>query len=244
MVTKKKGTSAKAFWLKRINFMKYFSFIILVFLLGLKTASAAAVQPELKNIIVQIQKTYDETKNFTAQFKQKYTQKVLKRSEESEGFLYFQKPGQLRWDYKIPTVKSFIVNKETLWLHQPDDNIVYVNKCFKQDALTASIAFLWGQGKINEQFDTAWLNEKVASKNEYYIVLTPKQKNSIFKKIILTVDKNKFFVKESIVMDLTGNLNQFIFSDLKFNQIIAKNIFNFKAIKKIQTLPIPGSCSK
>ena len=241
MATKKKGTGAKAVRLNRIDFMKYIKFAVLFITLGFTTSHAAQVEPDLKNVITKIQKTYDETKNFTAKFKQKYTQKVLKRSEESEGILYFQKPGQLRWDYNKPTKKSFIVNNSTLWLYQPADKVVYVNKCFKQDALTASIAFLWGQGKISEQFDTAWLDEKQSNKSDYYISLIPKQKNSIFKKIILTVDKNKFFVKESIVMDLTGNLNQFIFSELKFNQNI---IFQFQSVKNIHTLPIPGSCSK
>jgi len=207
-------------------------------------ASFLLAKPDLQKVISEIQKTYDKTTNFQANFTQKYTQKVLRRTDESQGKINLQKPGKLRWDYTKPNEKLFVISGETLYAYQPQDKQAYVDKCFKQDALTASIAFLWGQGKINDQFQTAWFDEKKEVKDELHIALTPKQKNSFLKKLILVVDANVYRVKQSIVVDLEGNLNQFVFTDLKFNEKIPASTFEFKPPAKTHITPLPGSCKK
>lgn len=218
----------------------------IIFLFTAVLQAAPVPQPvlDLNKVIANVQKNYDKTTSFQANFKQKYTSRVLRKTSESQGSFSFQKPGNLRWDYSKPTKKTFIVSRDKMYLYQPEDKVAYFNKCFKEDSLTASIAFLWGQGKIKDQFEVSWVDKKPDMKKDFNIALTPKQRNSIFKKLVIVIDVKSYRVKESIVVDYEGNLNQFIFSSLKFNKAIAPSEFQFKAPAKTQVMPMPGSCQK
>jgi outer membrane lipoprotein carrier protein len=227
--------------------MNNFKFLFPIFLICAPHLNAKPIKNQdqkLKIVLLKIQKAYDKTTRFQANFKQKYHHKILKKIDESEGKIYFQKPGMLRWDYQSPYVKSFVITNNSLWVHQPEDNLVHVNKCFKQDGLTASISFLWGQGKISEQFLTTWFEGQLGDKQDHHIALIPMQKNGIYKQLILVVDNKTYRVKQSIVIDLGGNMNQFIFSDAHFNQKILAALFKTEFPKGTKIMPIPGSCTK
>lgn len=196
----------------------------------------------LDGIIDGIQKTYDGTTDFAGSFTQRYTYTLLRRTEESKGEVKFKKPGLMRWDYLQPKKKSFVVDGKSLWLHSQEDNTAFVNACFKNDGLTASVAFLWGQGKIREQFDVAWFEGTFGEKTDHHLALTPKQNNSIFAKLIIVVDPKSSRVKQSIVVDPSGNVNQFIYSNLRFNKALPDDAFSFTPPSGAHVARLPGSC--
>jgi len=156
----------------------------------------------------------------------------------------FKKPGLMRWDYAAPEPKSFVVDGKSLWVHQPKDHNAFVNACFQQDGLTASVAFLWGQGKIKEQFDVKWFDGVFGDKTDYHLELTPKSANAVFAKLILVVDPKTSRVKQSIVVDPSGNVNQFIYSNLKFNQNLGDKAFAFTPPEGTHVSRLPGTCDK
>ncbi|MCC7070435.1 MAG: outer membrane lipoprotein carrier protein LolA [Deltaproteobacteria bacterium] len=205
-------------------------------------AATASSDARRDAIVDAIQKTYDGTTDFAGTFTQRYTYTLLRRTEESKGEVKFKKPGLMRWDYQQPKKKSFVVDGTSLWLHSHEDNTAFVNACFKNDGLTASVAFLWGQGKIREQFDVAWFEGIFGDKSDHHLALTPKQGNSIFAKLIIVVDPKSSRVKQSIVVDPSGNVNQFIYGDLRFNKALPDNAFAFAPPKGAHVARLPGSC--
>ncbi|MBI1949141.1 MAG: outer membrane lipoprotein chaperone LolA [Deltaproteobacteria bacterium] len=211
------------------------------------TAAAPALPPpaadaRLDAVVDAIQKTYDATTDFSGSFTQRYTYTLLRRTEESKGEVKFKKPGLMRWDYQQPKKKSFVVDGKSLWLHSQEDNTAFVNACFKNDGLTASVAFLWGQGKIREQFDVAWFAGTFGDKSDHHLELTPKQGNAIFAKLIIVVDPKTSRVKQSIVVDPSGNVNQFSYSNLKFNKALPDTAFTFTPPSGAHVARLPGSC--
>lgn len=208
----------------------------------------AAAQPtttadaKLDAVVDSIQKTYDATTDFSGSFVQRYTYTLLRRTQESRGTVKFKKPGLMRWDYTAPDKKSFVVDGKSLWLHQPADQNAFVNACFQQDGLTASVAFLWGQGRIREQFDVKWFAGVFGDKTDHHLELIPKQGNTVFAKLILVVDPKTSRVKQSIVVDPSGNVNQFIYSDLKFSQNLSDKAFQFTPPAGTHVARMPGSC--
>jgi outer membrane lipoprotein-sorting protein len=101
---------------------------------------------DLKKILSQVQTQYDRIQDFSGRFTQVFHHRVLKRKDTSEGNVKFKKPGFMRWNYSKPSNKAFIVDGKSLWIYQPDDKLAMVDRCFKQDTLTASLSFLWGGG--------------------------------------------------------------------------------------------------
>lgn len=187
--------------------------------------------------ILKLQAVYDKTDFFEARFKQTYWNKLFDRTETSEGRIAYQKPGKMRWDYLKPTPKYFILNNKTLWLVEPEEKVAYINRCFQSDALTASLVFLGGKGKLKNQFNTQ------ASEKPDELILKPKIKNDFFERLILRVDLKTHRVLQSTLIDSDGNKNEFKFEHSRFNRRISKGQFEFKKSKNIELLDMPGGCS-
>lgn len=182
-----------------------------------------------------LQSVYDKTTSFEADFKQTYWNKLFDRTDKSEGRLSYQKPGKMRWDYLKPNTKSFILNKNTLWMVEPEDKIAYINRCFQSDALTASLVFLGGKGKLSEQF-------KIVTQKTGELVLTPKIKNPVLEQLILVVDPKTSRVTQSTLIDADGNKNEFKFENRRYNRKISAKQFEYQASKDLELLDMRGSC--
>jgi outer membrane lipoprotein carrier protein len=209
--------------------------------------AAAASDPRLDAVVDGVQRVYEGTRDFQGSFTQRFTYTMLRRTQESAGVVTFQKPGRMRWDYKTPQPKSFVVDGKALWVVQPVDKVAFVNACFQQDGLTASVAFLFGDGKLREQFDVAWFDGQFGDKTDHHLLLVPKQANSVFARLILVVDPKSSRVKQSVVVDPAGNVNQFIFDKLAFNVGkkggIDDGAFTYAPIPGVQPQRLPGSCN-
>lgn len=201
-----------------------------------------AQAPSLEDVVLGMQRKYEGTTDFSATFTQQYTYTVLKRTQESQGTVLFKKPGLMRWDYSTPEAKTFAVADGKLTIWQKDDHTVMVDHCFKQDGLTASVSFLWGAGKITEQFDVAWFPGQFGAKTDHHLQLTPKQPNTVFVRMILVVDPKSYEVKQSILVDPQGNVNRFLFSDLKLNRGVKKESFVLTIPAGVPQSRIPGTC--
>ncbi len=208
---------------------------------------APASDAALDAVVDAIQKTYEGTTDFRGRFTQKFTYTMLRRTQESSGVVTFQKPGRMRWDYDKPQAKNFIVDGKALWVVQPEDKVAFVNACFQQDGLTASVAFLWGEGKLREQFNISWFDGVFGEKTDHHLLLLPKDGNSVFARLILVVDPKTSRVKQSVVVDPTGNVNQFMFSELAFNVGKAGGVtpgtFSYVPPASINAQRVPGSCN-
>jgi outer membrane lipoprotein-sorting protein len=51
-------------------------------------------------------------------------------------------------------------------------------------------------------------------------------------------------VKQSVVVDTQGNVNQFIYEDLKFNTGLGESAFQFTPPAGTHVARIPGTCDK
>jgi outer membrane lipoprotein carrier protein len=213
-------------------------------------APPAAPAPDAKSdakldaLVDAVQKTYDATTDFSASFTQKYTYTLLRRTQESTGKVSLKKPGLMRWDYATPQPKAFVVDGKSLWISQPADQNVFVNACFQQSSdLVAPIAFMWGAGKIREQFSVSWFAGTFGDKTDAHLELLPKTPSPAFAKLILVVDTKTSRVKQSIVVDPSGNVNQFIFKDASYNKKPADSAFKFTPPAGAHIARMPGSCT-
>jgi outer membrane lipoprotein carrier protein len=206
----------------------------------------AATDAKLDAVVDAVQKAYESTRDFKGAFTQRFTYTMLHRTQESTGVVTFEKPGRMRWDYTQPAPKSFIVDGKALWVVQPADKVAFVNACFQQDGLTASVAFLFGDGKLREQFNISWFDGTFGDKTDHHLLLVPRSNNGVFARLILVIDPKTSRVKQSVVVDPAGNVNQFIFTKLDFNVGkkggIDDKTFAYVPLPGVQPQRMPGSC--
>src|SRR6516225_3107174 len=208
--------------------------IVLPLALGPVAASTAAATPApapasaapvaagpklaLKEVVEHVQKRYDAAKDFRARFNQTLTNAAFGRKTSSAGEVLLKKPGRMRWNYTQPETKMYLADGNTLWLFEPEDK-----QAFKQDLkssqLPAALAFLAGQGKLAAEFDISAADPKspYGTPRDYVLSLSPKTPQAQVKTILFVVDPKSFDVRESVITDQQGNVNNLLFSDIKTN---------------------------
>jgi outer membrane lipoprotein carrier protein len=205
-------------------------------------AAAAATTPArlpLKDVVERIQKRYDGAKDFRAHFTQTLTNATFGRKSSSSGEVLLKKPGRMRWNYAQPEPKMYLADGNTLWLYEPEDK-----QAFKQDLkssqLPAALAFLTGQGKLAAEFDiTFWKSPTpgptkgaappapYGTPRDYVLALAPKAPQAQVKSIVFVVEPTTFDVRETVIVDQQGNVNDLTFSELRFNTAIADTTFRW-----------------
>lgn len=205
-------------------------------------AKAAAKKPATpaEALLEKVQRYYDATKDFTADFNQLYTRVALSRTSESSGTVTIKKPGMMRWEYKKPAEKLFVADGKELYVYEPEEQQVVIDSNFKTAELSTSISFLWGEGKLNDAF-TATLSaaEKYeAPKDASVLELVPK-KDATYTKLVLVLDPKSNQVTESILFETAGNTNRFKFKNIRINSGVKDDQFKFTPPKDVAIIRRP-----
>ena len=172
-------------------------------------ATPPAVSTPLDTIVDRVERNYNSTRSMTADFEQRYTSKVFRRTKVSRGTLRFAKPGLMAWDYLEPARRLFVLDGKDLWVHQVADRQVLVRRNYDGDDLKAALRFLWGDGGLR----TDYTLELIKKNNvRAMLKLTPKKPAGYYRHVRLVVDLKTYRVTDSVVVDPQGNENRFRFS--------------------------------
>ena len=177
----------------------------------------------------KVQAFYEGTKDFSASFTQKYKYKAMARTQTSKGTVQVKKPGLMRWDYTQPYEKLFLLDGKALWMWDPSDETVMVNRSFSSDQLSAAVTFLWGKGKLSDEFRISKANKPAYG--ETVLELVPRKPQSGFTKLYFAVDPETGAVQTSVVIDSQGNENRIEFADVKTNTGVPASRFTFEVPK-------------
>ena len=167
------------------------------------------------DVVSRVQEFYTDTKQLTALFRQTYTNTTFGKTSVSDGKLWIKKPGKMRWDYagksRNKVKKSFISDGTILWAVEHDNRQVF-KKNLHDDMLPVAVTFLFGQGDLARDFDARLdTSGKYGKKTDLVLDLTPRKPSAQYKKLYLVVDPGNFRVKQSVVVEASGNVNHFMF---------------------------------
>ena len=204
--------------------------LLAIFVLALGGSTAGAAGParlDVKTVVDRVQQRYDSATDYHAKFGQTLTNVAFGRKTSLGGEVLFKKPGRMRWNYTQPETKSYVADGSTLWLYEPEDK-----QAFKQDLkssqLPAALAFLTGRGKLATEFDVTFAKDSpYGSPGDYVLSLAPKQPQAQVKSILFVVDPATFNVRESVITDAQGNVNDVVFADIRVNTHVPESQFHF-----------------
>lgn len=191
------------------------------------TPSGGANKLDVGAVVEKVQHRYDSAADFRARFTQTLTSAAMGRKTNSAGSVMFKKPGRMRWDYEKPERATYVSDGNTLWLYEPDDQ-----QAFKQSLgasqLPAALAFLTGKGKLANEFDITLVDKSpYAAPGDYTLSLSPKAAEPQVKTLLFIVDPKTFDVRESVITDSQGNVNDLTFADIKTNTKIPDGDFKW-----------------
>ncbi len=210
--------------------------VIISLLLGLLPAQAKELTA--LEVAAKLQKFYDSTADFQAAFQQEYESKALSKKSQSGGFVYVKKPGKMRWDYTTPHPKHFVADGKALYIYDPELEQVMVDRNFASSDLTVALTFLWGKGKLTDEFTVAFAKVPPPADSQVVLELTPK-KAARFKRLWFTVDKATFRVDGTSVEDPGGNTNRITFTKISVNRGLKDEAFKLDIPKGIEVIEVP-----
>jgi outer membrane lipoprotein carrier protein len=175
---------------------------------------AAPMAPDVKALVDRVQAFYEKTTDFTADFKQDYTYKAFKRTQSSSGKVTYAKPAQMRWDYLKPAPRTFVLSKDRVTMLDPEA-MTMTTTSIATSQLSASVTFLWGQGKLADEFSIAKKDCKDCKGT--LLELTPLKPDPRFQRVMLEVDPKSATVLKSTVIDPDGSENAITFGTMQLN---------------------------
>ena len=204
---------------------------------------AHAQKPEAAaaGLVAKVQKYYDATRDLRARFEQQM-QSPSRAPSKAAGEVWLKKPGKMRWDYTKPEKKYFISDGTTLWVYEKANK-----QAFKQDLkgqlLPVAVTFLYGQGNLGKDFDPSLDPGKYGAPTDLVVKLVPKQPTAQYKALWLVVDPSDFHVKQSVILEVSGNTNSFEFSAITTNEkakYVGTKLFKFVPPAGVKVITAPA----
>jgi len=163
-------------------------------------------------IVDGLQKTYDATADFIADFRQETEVKNLNRSLKSSGKLSFKRPGRMLWLYDEPKGQFVLADGKHLYVYQPDQNQVIkspLKNAFRGDI---PLSFLLGLGNLKKDFNATL---KGSDENQHILRLEPKGEAGGYSEILLGVGKASSDIVWVSVRDAANNLTTLRFANMR-----------------------------
>jgi outer membrane lipoprotein carrier protein len=202
-----------------------FNVLLLIFA---PLSTFAEVSAPLEEIVTRLQQTYENTKDFKANFVQEATVKSIKKTNTEEGVVFFKSPKNMLWNYSKPKAKKLVINARKVWLYLPQEKVAYTQEADYIFQSKVLIKFLAGLGQLQDDFTIKYAVPNALDKNgNYLLVLTPLEKNTALNPFQITVDKSSFLILQIIFDDALGNSTRLKFSNISPNTGLADKMFQF-----------------
>ncbi|MBI5527664.1 MAG: outer membrane lipoprotein carrier protein LolA [Deltaproteobacteria bacterium] len=203
---------------------------------ALASAAEGGADADLGSVLSGLQKMYEGAKDFSADFEQTYRSVHGGMKSESAGRIMFAKPGKVRWEYAKPRPRTFVASGSDLWIWSPEDNQVMQSKKFQQNQLSVALAFLYGRGKLEEEFTAALVK---TYETGWTLKLVPKKDMPQLVAMKLEVSNASYLVTGVEIEDALGNRNTFKFDKPSLNSGLKDDLFTFKPPPDAEIAPLP-----
>lgn len=200
----------------------------LIFALAVTIASAESSATETRSgdqIVDSLQKNYDATVDFVADFRQETEVKTLNRKLKASGKLYFKRPGKMLWRYEEPKGQFVLADGKNLYFYQPEQNQVIkspLKNAFRSDI---PLSFLLGLGNLKREFSATL---KGIEENQYVLHLEPKGELGGFSEVLVGVGRSTSDIDWVSVRDAAANVTTIRFSAMRKGVGVQESLFRFQ----------------
>ncbi len=199
------------------------------------TPTAQTSTPAASDAVAKVQKFYLGIDHVASKFRQTVTYSIQGTPKPSDGMVWIAKPGKMRWDYNDDRKKgqikeSFITDGEMAYVVQKQ-NLQVIKKSVNQNLMPVAVSFLYGKGDLAAEFNADLdTSGKWGTPSDIVLKLTPKQPSAQYTTLFLVVEPAgtaPYHVKQSIIIDAGGNVNQFMFFEPDFTSPVDDKLFHF-----------------
>jgi outer membrane lipoprotein carrier protein len=177
--------------------------------------------------VKQLKAFLNSAKSITADFKQVLINEAGDPIQTSYGLFYLQRPGKFRWDYTKPFQQQIISTSGKVWFYDTDLEQVTVKKLDESVGSTPAL-LLSGDVPLEDNYN---IEQQGSDGSMNWVKLVPKNQDSTFKYVLIGLEKGVLSGMQ--LNDNFGQLTRIYFSNLKVNQQVEANLFEFIAPKGV-----------
>ncbi|MFM8313497.1 MAG: LolA family protein [Deltaproteobacteria bacterium] len=182
-------------------------------------------QTPLTQVLDSLQSTWDQSKNYKAEFKQTVYSKKLHSKDETRGTIFVSKPGKIRWE--IPAQRMVqILNGNRLTQIKENrrrkTTVVDIYKDVSKSLDLKSLAFLAGTASFKETYQSS-LGAEDTEKIELKFTL----KSSPNESYLAEIDKKSYFLR-ALTTDAADSKVRIEFTKTELNTEVDPNLFEYK----------------
>jgi outer membrane lipoprotein carrier protein len=217
----------------KINASKI-GFLLVIFALWVNDGFSADSK-SADAIIDSLQKTYEATADFVADFRQETEVKTLNRNLKAWGKVSFKRPGKMFWQYEEPKRQFVLADGKYLYFYQPEQNQIIkspLKNAFRSDI---PLSFMLGIGNLKKDFNAAL---QATEQNQYILRLEPKGESGGFNEILVGVTKNSSDISWVSVRDASGNLTTIRFSGMRKAVGLKDSLFQLDVPKGVDVVEL------
>ncbi|MBM4284101.1 MAG: outer membrane lipoprotein carrier protein LolA [Deltaproteobacteria bacterium] len=201
---------------------------LLALLLTALLLPAPAPALEAVDVVAKVQALYDKAGGFKAYFQQESRLKTATHAERAEGWVTFQKPLRMRWQYERPPdqKKEVVSDGRQVWMYLPQDKVVMIYPLKQVLRSDLVMRFFSGMGQFRQEFRISWHRAPHGS-GPYLVDLVPQKPQAELKRLTLGVNPATHQVERLEFTNELGEETRFTFSRIQLNIKVAADFFTF-----------------
>lgn len=201
------------------------NFLAMLFAIILQAAPPPPM--DVQSLVEAVDRTYGRMENLTATFEQNLLGVSNQRHTE-RGLLTLTKDRKFRLEYEIPEVKVYVYDGKKLTSYVQGARQTVIRKNVKANDEELPVIFLLGRPGLSKEFGRKErLDGKVMFPGDVLVRLIPNRKDQ--PPILMEVDPKTYWIRRLVVGDANSRQEEYVFSDMKPNQKLDAQIFEFKS---------------
>ncbi len=201
--------------------MKKIFFLLLVASIGFAQTA--------ENVAQKTEATLRSYQTLQAEFEHLYYSSTVATPLREFGTCYFQKPGLMKWHYKKPEEKIYLLKDTIIESYFPEDNQL-LRSSFEKEDESDILLLLSGKQGLLENYTAEFSPFPTENVDVLQIKLTPKKEDTgTF--ILLEISIKTWMILKAVFFDWAGNKSEFHFNKTRFDATLPKKTFELKVPK-------------
>jgi outer membrane lipoprotein carrier protein len=178
---------------------------------------------------------YNHLKTFKAEFTEIYRGEGISRTES--GTLWLKKPGRMRWEYRVPREKLFLIDSQNAYFYVTGDRQARKTPVKNLDDIRSPLRYLLGKTKLEKELEGLSLAPDLAPLQTGDTVLrgVPKALKDRVSSVVLEVSSTHQ-IHRIVLHGVDGTVTDFRFTQMEENVPVQDSLFRFVPPPGVETL--------
>lgn len=195
---------------------------------GGEQPDAAGRVPDPETILERASAAYSDVRSLQADFTMAMTNPLLRRTTNSRGTLFQQRPDRIALRFSEPDGDVIVGDGRYFWIYYPSVDAQQVIRMPASQGAAGGVdlqaQFL---GNPVERFDaTLHGTERVSGRDAYALTLVPRGPAG-YERLRVWLDTDDYLARRFEITEETGTVRRFDLTGLRINGSIAPDIFRF-----------------